>query len=119
MRVQNILAAIGLDNMAEAGGDFGYGGLPGNRLEAPLALGADAPERLFQAFAFVEKDTVVINLAFAAQFAAADEMLLVAAHRNDSALLAQHFDAAGIIAIARAGGFDDILGFGHVSRPPL
>ena len=119
MGVQNVAGPVGLDDMAEAGGDFGYRGVPRDRLEASLALGADAPERLFQALALVENDAIVKNLAFCAQLATAEEMLLVAAHRNDAAVLAQHFDAAGIVAIARAGGFDNFFVYGHIASSGL
>ncbi len=119
MSMQNPFGANSLDDMAKARGDLGNGGIPGYRLKTPLSLGADAPERLRQALALIEHYPVVKYLAFATQLAATEEMFLVAAHGYDPAIFTQHFNAAGIVAIARTGSFKNFFVQGHIASPKL
>src|SRR4029453_258730 len=83
-------------------GDLLDGSIPAHLLEAPLALGAHAPERCEDARGSIESLRVVVNLA--AHDTAGEGMRRVTGHRGDPALLHGDGERALRRAVVRTDG---------------
>ena len=108
---QDGLAAPLGDDAAPPMGDLLDGGVPAHPLEAPLALGAHAPERREDARGSIESLRVVVNLA--ADDAAGEGMRRVAGHRGDPALLHGDGERALRRAIVGTDGVPSLTHRGH------
>ena len=109
VRVHDPVRAVALGNPGVACGDVPDGLLPRDRLEAPFALGAGALERRLQTYLGIAEDAVVGKRALAAERTPAHRVVRVAEHAGDRAVALDRDDAAGVVAIARAGGLEDFL----------
>ena len=85
--------------------------------KCPDALGADAPQRAGQPHGGIEPFVVVAGRALDAERAAAHRVVGIAAHLGDLAVADPDGDAAGVVAVARAGRQDDLGRVCH--RAPL
>ena len=119
MRVHDLLRAGAFGDRPEARRDGSDGLVPGDRRESPLALGADALQGPQEPRLRVAEHAVVGERALAAEGAAAHRVVRVAQHAGDPAAAPDGDDAAGVVAIARAGGLEDFLVAGHGAPPDL
>ena len=95
-------AGVGGDR-AEPLGDLADRRVPRDRFELAAALGAVAAQWHGQPGRGIAEHAVVGERAFAAERAATDRMLGIAEHFGDFAAALDDDDAAGVVAIARAG----------------
>ena len=90
---------------APSGSSFGHPPfVPAGHLEPARALGPGPDERLAESCGGVQEDAVVGQRALAAQLAATDRMLRVAAHVDDTPVRYADERAAGVVAVTRTGG---------------
>src|SRR3954454_18713552 len=82
--------------------------LPWDGSETRLAFGTDPLQGLREAHFGVEPGTVVGYRAFAAECAAADRMVGIAQHLDPAVCRLCDRDPAGVVAVARAGGANDL-----------
>ena len=105
-------------DLRKSGGDLRESGIPGDRLELSGSLGRSPPQRSRQSGIRIQEDTVVANRALAAQLAAADPMVRIAAHMPDRAVLTHsHQNAAGVIAVTWTYRANQTLG--HARLDPI
>ena len=102
--VQDRVRAGLVDDGAPARCDLGHRLVPADRREPALALGTHPAQRCGQPRLRIEVHAVVADRALAAELAAADRVVGVAAHRPDGTVADGDEDAAGVVAIPRAGG---------------
>ena len=112
MRVQDRLRAGLVDDRTPARCDLGHRRVPADRLETALALGTHPAQRCRQPRLRIEVHAVVSDRALAAELAAADRVVGIAAHRPDGTVSDGDQDAAGVVAIPRAGGQHGLVGHG-------
>src|SRR3712207_2922185 len=84
----------GLGDLPEAAGDLVQGVVPGDPLELPTALGADAPQRVQHAVLAVDRALVVVHLH--AEPAAGERVRAVAANPCGATVLDGHLERAGV-----------------------
>ena len=111
--VMGVIDGAGVADFFQPRRDIGKCRIPGDGFENAFALFADAAQRNRQALFRIAEHAVIGNGAFSAELSLGDVVLAVAHHILDHAAPHPHRDAAGIITIARAGGFDERVGFGH------
>ena len=107
--VYDPVGAVAPGNLLEARRDRADGLVPRDRLEAPFALGAGALQRRQQPRFGVAKDAVIGERALAAERAPAHVVVRIAEHAGYRTVALDRDDAAGVVAIARAGGLEDFL----------
>ena len=83
--------------------------LPRRPPRTARSLRAAAPQRMKQTRFWVAQDAVIGERAFAAQPPAADRMRRVATDMTDPSTALDHLDAAGVVAVARAGCEDNFV----------
>ncbi len=113
MGIEDRPRSVRIHDRPKAAGDVGDRRIPAHGLEGiiiPIRCGpfaatlrAHALQGLRQALSRVTPLAVIGRRAFAAQRAAADRMMGVAAHGGDQAIALDDGDSAGIVAIPRAG----------------
>ena len=104
VRVHDLVGTVTASDCLEAFRDCPDGIVPGDRFEAALSLVACALERRQQPGVRVAEDAVVGERALSAERAPAHRVVRVAEHAGDRTVALDRNDAAGIVAIAWAGG---------------
>jgi hypothetical protein len=98
------LAAVAGDDRLEALGDLAERVVPADALEAALALGTDAPERIQQAIGVGRVLEVAVDLD--AESAAGKRVIGVAAQLGRHAVPHRRHPTAGVGTVERAGAED-------------
>ena len=97
------------DQIMELRGDPAERFLPGDGLELALALGADALQGRGEPEGLLPPGAIIGDRAFAAERAPTDGVILVTEHIGDDPALFIYGETAGVVAIARTSGFDNVL----------
>ena len=102
---QHRLGAVPLDRRAQAGRRRLDRLVPADALEAPLALGADSPQRMDDPVGVVQRVEVAVDLG--AERAVRERIRAIAAEADGAAVLDIDQPRAGVRAVQRAGPAHD------------
>src|SRR4029077_3138400 len=97
------------DHAAEALGDFGQSLVPANFGEGGGALRANPPQGAGEAERWIAPGAIIGDGALAAELAARNGVLGIAQNLGDDSVLFKYGETAGVVAITRASGFDNVL----------
>ena len=104
VRVEDARRAVPVRDRVQMGRDRRDRVGPVDRLEARLALRPDPAEWRGQPHLGIDERAVVADRALAAELAAGDVMIRIAADVLDAPVLERNQHAAGVVAVARARG---------------
>src|SRR4029077_17792229 len=109
MRMQDPGRFAGVDQLAEARGDLGESLVPGDLGEGAGALRANPPQGAGEAELRIAPGAVIGDGALAAELAVRNGMIGITQNLGDDPALFIYGETAGVVAITRASGFDNVL----------
>src|SRR6476620_4771737 len=109
MGMQDLACVAGVDQLAEARGDLGESLVPGDLGEGAGPLRASPPQGAGEAERGIAPGAVIGDGALTAELTARDGMIGVSKNLGDDPALYIYGETAGVVAIARTSGFDNVL----------
>ena len=110
--VQDRLPAGASFDLLQPRRDLGERFVPGDGLESALPLGADPAERARQPRLRIEERSVVADRALVAELPPAHRVVGVSPDVSDRPVALDDHDAAGVVAVARAGRENYVVSVG-------